>query len=264
MSINEQGFLSPEMLHWIQKHRDENAKWFSLADDLNKIAHHLLPIINVPGEDNQRYVAALLFMRGLSNFQGALILAERGMTLEARVIVRGAFEGAFLLGAVLKAPEEVVPALISDEHSRKIKMARIWVARPDGFASGQVEKLQDYIDAQATEEAAELTIYKAAQLAGLTDIYDFYYRSLSHEAAHPSITALERYVQVNSTDQIVGFFWGPDVSDVENTIAYGFTAFIYFVAYATELFGRSAVAEALDRAWEQYKSLIELQKRPPL
>lgn len=96
MTIDDQGFLSPEITSWVEKHRAENIAWFLLAESLNRIAHRQLGLLKIPADNNQLFVASLLFMRGLSNFQGAILLSERGMTQEARTITRSCFENIFL------------------------------------------------------------------------------------------------------------------------------------------------------------------------
>jgi hypothetical protein len=82
--LGEEGFLSPVISEWIKQHRLANQGWFSLADDLNRVAMRLMPSLIVPPEDDNVFLAVLLFLRGLSSFQGAVLLAERGMTQDAR------------------------------------------------------------------------------------------------------------------------------------------------------------------------------------
>jgi hypothetical protein len=70
--------------------------------DLNSIAQQLLR--EFQGKDDQTLWAALLFVRGLSSFQAAIMLAERGMVQDARTIVRSCFETVFCFGALDKDP----------------------------------------------------------------------------------------------------------------------------------------------------------------
>jgi hypothetical protein len=51
MSIEEQGFLSPDIAAYIARHRAENQAWFGHAMDLNSIAQQLLLEFQV--KDNQ-------------------------------------------------------------------------------------------------------------------------------------------------------------------------------------------------------------------
>jgi Family of unknown function (DUF5677) len=104
MSIDEQGFLSPEVAAWINKHRSENQAWFSLAMGLNSVAQQELLLLKVLSEDKSAFLAALLFMRGLSSFQAVILLVERGMTQDARTITRSCFESLFCLAALGNDP----------------------------------------------------------------------------------------------------------------------------------------------------------------
>jgi hypothetical protein len=76
MSIEGQGFLSPEIAASIDKHRTENRAWFNLAIDLNSLALQLwleVPSMiaqqsrpEAPSEEKKAFYAALLFVRSLS------------------------------------------------------------------------------------------------------------------------------------------------------------------------------------------------------
>ena len=111
MSIEEQGFLSPDIAAYIDKHRAENKACFGHAKDLNSIAQMLLMEIpsmlarqsGAPSEE-EAFLAALLFVRGLSSFQAAILLAERGIIQDARTIVRSCFETVFCFGALHRDP----------------------------------------------------------------------------------------------------------------------------------------------------------------
>ena len=98
--------MSPEIGAWIDKHRTENQAWFSLATNLNLVAQQLrreVPSMmehQSPPEVPSAFLSALLFMRGLSSFQAAILLAERGLIQDARTITRSCFETLFCFGAL--------------------------------------------------------------------------------------------------------------------------------------------------------------------
>jgi hypothetical protein len=99
MSIEDQGFLSSDMAWWIGKHRAENCDWFNVAADLNGAAQALrLKMTPRDDDDHQSVVVTVCFLRGLSQFQGSLIMAERGMAKVAFTLVRGCFETVFFMG----------------------------------------------------------------------------------------------------------------------------------------------------------------------
>jgi hypothetical protein len=51
MSLQLDGYLSPEMLKWIAKHRAEHVPWFDLVDRHNRVAHRLMLDARVTGGD---------------------------------------------------------------------------------------------------------------------------------------------------------------------------------------------------------------------
>ncbi len=260
MTIDEEGFLSSDIQNWIKKHRAENGAWFALAKELNLIGQRQMALLNVPAGDNQAFLTALLFMRGLSGFQGAIVLIERGMSQEARTLTRGCFETVFCLGAVRKQPS-FADAFIRDDASRRQKLARVLLKKPDdsGLDAKHIEKLTEFLDsiAQSGLQSEPLIIARAAELAGLTDIYDTYYRGLSNDAAHPSITALNRHVHADESGTIKALQWGPNVTDVADTLMTACTAAVYVIYFAMEMLNSADVTTRLDRCWEEYKRLID-------
>ncbi len=269
MTIDETGFLSPQILSWIQRHRTANSDWFQLAENLNRIAHHAITAMEVPSDNNQVFMAALLSMRGLSSFQGTLLLAERGMTQDARILVRSCFETVFYLGALLREPE-FVEALIRDDADQRGKMARALLKLPEGsgLEAEHTEKLTRFLDdlEQSGKVPQSIRVFETARLAGLKEIYGTYYRGLSNDAAHPSMVSLNRYVASGDSNEVTGLHWGPDVSDVEDTVNNACTAAIYLLTYARECFIPNVIEEDhLERCWEDYKRLVDATKsRVPL
>ena len=104
-SSKEVGFLSPEMEPFVAQCRKQNALWFALAEDINRTAQATLTTYQIgPEISAQHLFGLLLLIRTLSNFQGGLLMAERGMVVEVRTLFRCCFENAFWLGALLKGP----------------------------------------------------------------------------------------------------------------------------------------------------------------
>ena len=260
MAIDEQGFLSPDIQAWIKKHRTGNQAWFVLAENLNRVGHQQLALVKVPADNNQTFLMALLFMRGLSSFQGAVLMAERGMTREAGTLTRSCFETMFCLGAVHRDPT-FVDAFIRDDASRRQKLARALLNLPDdssGLESDLSKKLTRFLDdlEQSGVQIEPLRIQRAAQLADLIDIYDTYYRSLSNDAAHPSIAALNHHVDADKNGEIKALRWGPNATDVGHALMVACTAAVYLIFWAKEIFHQDDIAAGLDRCWEEYRKLV--------
>jgi hypothetical protein len=261
MAFEDRGFLSPDIEHWIKKHRAENRAWFDLAEDLNRVACPLLPKLVVPPGDNQMFLAAVLFIRGLSNFQGAILLVERGMSAEARTLTRGSFESAFCLGAVCKDPA-FADKFIRDDAARRRKMATALLSLPDDGSSGlepaHREKLERFLERQAASgiQSEPLIVAEAATVAGVAGVYDMFYRGLSNDAAHVSVTALNRHVQANAKGEVTGLKFSPDVSDIVDSLGAACTACIYLITWTRDKFVPNVANEEFDRCWATYKVLI--------
>jgi hypothetical protein len=271
MTIEEQGFLSPEIAPWIDKHRSENRAWFSLAMNLNSVAQQLWLAVPstiaqwlaVPSEE--AIWAACLFIRGLSSFQSTVLLAERGMTQDARTTARSCFETVFCLGALLKNRDFLGKFEKANLHNKKT-FANASLEGGVKLDPGVSEKLIQFLDdfKRSGENAKPLIWKEVANSAGLGNVYDVYYRGLSNDAAHPSLIALKRYCDVDENNEFKGFHWGPDVKDVEATLMASRTACWYLVVWTAERVEHPEIKEKLDRCSEEYKRLIEVAKAADL
>jgi hypothetical protein len=261
MSLDKAGFLSPEIGAWIGRHRAENTAWFSLADRLNEVAHRQMAGMESPhkSDDNGMFLAALLFLRGLTSYQAAIVLAERGMTLDARTAARGCFETAFCLGALVN-DKDFANAFVNDDADRRGKMARALLRGSVSVSldANELTKLAAFVDEQRQSgvTAKPLKMIDAARLAGLDSIYDTYYRGISNDAAHPSIVALNSYVETDSSGEIVGLKWGPEVADIEDTMIVVCTGVIYLLYWTSELYPVEQASAGLRDCWKTYKSLV--------
>jgi hypothetical protein len=263
--LSEEGFLSPAISEWIKRHRLANQGWFSLADDLNRVAMRLVPSLTVPPEDDNVFLTVLLFLRGLSSFQSAVLLAERGMTQDARTLARGCFENVFLMGALCRDPS-FAAAFVGDDFSRRAKIAKPLLKLPNGSGlnAEHVEKLTRFMsDFESLGMSAKpINIADAARSAGLIDIYDVYYRGLSTDASHASVTALNRYVEADEHSMIVGLRWGPEVSDVQDTLTCVCTAVIHLIRLISDSCGLDDLENRMGRCWADYKKLIDARENP--
>jgi len=100
-TFKEVGFLSPEIKPIIADLRKLHATWFVFAEDVNRTGQRILEGFQPSGSAAVRDVVAIaLLMRTLSNFQGTVLMAERGMVVEAGALARCCFENAVFVGAL--------------------------------------------------------------------------------------------------------------------------------------------------------------------
>ncbi len=257
MPISTDGFLASEISNWVTVHRKRNAEWFSLADDLNRLAYELRVEIEKLNElERWKFVVCALFMKAHESFQAAVILCERGLTGDAKNVIRSAFETLFCLGAC-SADNNVIEKLANAEMHYKKKMARALLDLPAdlGLETADAEKMKQFL-ADNPERAEGLKVWQMASQAGLEQVYNVYYRSLSHEATHPSVSSLERFVAQDETD-IRGFRHGPDVADVGYVVATACVVAFYIINAMTDKFVLPAVAEKLAAKFKEFSQLLD-------
>jgi hypothetical protein len=97
MSFEIDDYLIPDIDRWIAKNRTQYADAFGLADRLSRVAQQVMLSAEVSTGDKRALLILLFFARALSSFQGALLLAERGVTVEAQTLARSCLESAFFL-----------------------------------------------------------------------------------------------------------------------------------------------------------------------
>src|SRR6185312_5821599 len=123
-SVRSLGFLSPAVAGSVAGIRARSAPIFELADEASRFGQGLMfHGIGRAARQEQLSPVALgtqLLVRTLSNFQGSVILAERGMTVEARTIVRSCYENAVLIGGLHVCPTETVDHMRADERESQI------------------------------------------------------------------------------------------------------------------------------------------------
>lgn len=261
MPLASDGYLSPDVGGWIAKHRAEHEEWFALADRLNRVCQRAMLAAQVPDGDNRALLVILFFVRGLSSYQGAVLMIERGMSSEALTLARSCLESSFYLAAVSN-DQSFVDRLISSDTAHKRKVAN-WLTSPAAavteLSADQLDKLRGFLDQvkAAPPKAQPITIKAAADTAGLSDIYETVYRDLSDRAAHPSLNALLRHISLDKHGNAVGLRFGPEADGVADTILAMATAMFYAITGLGGVFPHSDEGAAeIDACWEIHKRLI--------
>lgn len=260
MPFKLKGFLSDDMASWIAKHRRDHADWFELSNRINLVAQSMVRSIELPSDDNHRLVKALLLLRGISSYQAALLLTERGLTTEARTLCRSTFETLFYLGALQKDPA-FLDDIIGEDAAQRKKIARALTELPvgSGLEPDQIDILKEFmLSIEASDVAAKaIGIETAAIRPGLQDMYNTYYRGLSNDSSHPSLEAMGRHLNKDTSGIVQGIYWSPESPNIGDTLSVVCTAGMYLIVFAIETFPPSNEVSDLENLWETYRSLID-------
>jgi hypothetical protein len=218
MGINEQGFLSPEIVGYQQHIQNQYTTYFDLIHRVNIFCQETKFRLSVHNRDPQEVIATSLMLQLLHDVQGSVLLLERGLASQARILLRAGLEALFLLKNVCDH-EEFCRAFSWASERDRLKLQRAIQANPAPvFDEVRPHITQQTIEKLATELAtagvSSQTVEELARLAGLQHLYDSLYRLFSQDV-HTSVRALERYLVFDeASGDLKTFAWGPETTDL--------------------------------------------------
>jgi hypothetical protein len=192
MSFENEGFSGHAEGLLREKQADDYRELFAFA---YKCSTHAVGITQLLSKykDKTLVTACLFFARSTSHFQAAICLAEGGMTIEAMVLSRSLLETFFVLNAL--AEEAVTPAeLLSNDYAARKTHANVFLNGKNKYENVAPfeTKLREFVADKA--DSIAISIFEFAAKGNASAAYDGVYRHLSHNAAHPSISAVEPYL----------------------------------------------------------------------
>lgn len=263
-SIEKSEFLSEEITEWIKKHRKENLDWFKLCEDINEFAHTTMFSITIHNKDPKELIVSSLYVRAMSNFQGSIIMAERGMINESKVLLRCLLECMFAIVAIEKDSKIINQFILEDLLQRKdyLKAYKRNKGRsiPPADNAPSLKEIDDLLqDIEKKIKASGVKKWQKRELArkaGLVIMYDTTYKLLSG-SIHVNARDLEQYLEISEAGEVKRILWGPDVKQID---------FLLFTAAESMLFVLIAISRLFDlsygKTWQQIlKTYTRLGKK---
>jgi hypothetical protein len=188
------GFLSEEVDQAVPAILQANEKLFALANDVNHLimamAQEALNTVQTGSMEDDAVLVRLL-MRAAGFYQGALLMAERGMYVECRAMARSVIEVSLAVAA-MDGDKATFMQMLRDDHlkSRRNRYQTLLShsTDPDSrkalhTAIGQLEKSLSIMSPKAL-----------AALGPLEAAY-FTYQVLSDNAGHVSASSLDHFIE---------------------------------------------------------------------
>ncbi|WP_248767673.1 DUF5677 domain-containing protein [Pseudomonas sp. MWU12-2345] len=192
MTFDQNGFTGPSGVSIRIKQLQDYEELFNFAKECSQLA---VEMTQLPSDSTHKIklIASLFFARSTSHFQAAICLAEGGMTIEALVLCRSLLETFFVLNALadgVVTPEE----LVSHDGASRKSHANALLNKINTYENVApfVETLREFVTEKAG--AVEIKLYEFARKSNALAVYDGLYRHLSHNAAHPSLSAVDPYL----------------------------------------------------------------------
>jgi hypothetical protein len=262
MSVDAEGFVSPDVGQAIVKVRQQHAKWFAFADKLNRYCQRILWSVEVKlsaDEDcTKRLIAAALFTRCVSNYQAILILSERGMYLEARSIARTALEAAFVLAALYR-DESFLGDYFKDDFLQKRKLLRKYVKlaslvemSPEfvEIARGQLSEIEERIRSESIKLTRTLSTERIAERGAMLPLYLSMYSVLS-QTVHSIARDLDQHFGKDANGDIDCLNWAPGIEQIHEVLATACDIVFTATMYAMGLLERGS-KEEYDALWDEW------------
>lgn len=258
-NIGNQVFLSPAMPEVIRQFRSAYANLFAFAGQLNEYAHQEMFQTTVNSADGQQLLVASLLHRALTTYQGVILLSERGMPSEARVLLRTLLEVMFRLVAIAK-DREVGRAYIAEDdlHRKKFinKFKLLSEERRTAAGNPALDSLLATLKQNIKDnDVRELKTQWFAERAGLVEFYHTAY-SVFSGTVHVNVRDLEKALVVDAQGDVTGFNYGPSDESLDATMLTAIESLIFCLRGAFSVLPISSNAK-LDSMHKDFAALYD-------
>ena len=273
MTLSRDGFLSTHINALADEAmRDYCPDHSTLVKQINRFA---IALLIVPRDTKQRdadLFAVTLLGRAVQDFEGAVLLAARGLRAQSRAMARSTFETALYClaasqdlvlsqGAKIKNKKGDVPTTRFVEafeggHQRFRGQVAAELREMPDVSTETEERLGSLLEEVGTPgKHQDIDLHGLAKDLGLTDLYTVVYRALSQDA-HPSATSLQHHVEVSDTGKITGLRIGPDYLQFEDTLALAACSMLVALDGFVRRFGTPKELEDFQALSDAYRKLL--------
>jgi len=240
--------------------------WTVLAEKLRRTGLDILAtaqvLVTEKGFADEKVLALTLLARTLSNLKTTLLLLREKQIVEARTIARCCYENLYWVIALAEEGAAFVRKMQQDEITHRKQRGQFMFDNGIALEAGFDEQLRDWLR-NANKAFAKAQVLYPKQVAAISDIGRSYifYSQLSSDAAHPSVTALNRYVIPDTADEVGGIDVDPVVQDkeVEETLELLCQAVMGVCVAVNEVLGGTKGASALNGLADEHIKAGELR-----
>jgi hypothetical protein len=209
--------------------------------------------------------ALALLARTISNIEAVRILLDTGHLIEARTLVRCCWENFFCTAAIAKTGDAFLEKLDLDHGASQKKQAqrlRDFTANYDGGNEEASKAFSSFADVMQKEypKASFLNHQRTAEDGTVGEGY-IIYNVLSNDAAHPSITSLDRHIlSMGRGNWTISA--NPPINQNESiqTLQLACSAILGMCVAFYEVFGGGETGETLASIGEDFTRLSDASK----
>jgi hypothetical protein len=236
--------------------------WTALAEKLRKTGLDIFAtasvLITEKGFADEKVLALTLLARTLSNLKTTLLLLREKQIVEARTITRCCYENLYWVIGLAEEGEVFVRKMQRDEMTHRKQRGKFMFEIGITLETDIEDQLREWLR-NTNKVFAKSEVLYPKQVAALSDIGRSYifYCQLSSDAAHPSVTALNRYVIPDTADEVGGIDVDPIVHDeeIEETLELLCQAVMGVCVAVNQIIGGTNGGSVLDGLADQYVAL---------
>ena len=256
-SLSNHMFLDRDIQSTVDHIRQAHERYFLFVERLNELAHRALFSAKVVRSDMRQPLLATLLQRALTAFQATVILPQRGMPSEARVVLRTLLEAMFRIAAIAN-DENVARAYVEEDERHRLKFINKLKLLP--------KTLRPQVDEAALESLREALLKSVKDLgtterktwwyahkAELENFYMTIYALLS-EHVHINVGTLESALNIDEQEELVSFSYGPSDEEIGNHLLTAAEALLLSMRAAYSVLD-VACAKEIEQMQEEFNAL---------
>jgi hypothetical protein len=239
---------------------DKKEKWLAYAHRLYETGETILreadKVAVGAGLRDPKVLAMALLCRTLCNLNAVVVLIQANFIVEARTITRSCFENLLWLVELSVKQEAFVEEMVRDEvasQTARGKMVLSWGETLENVPSYE-EGLRQRI-AFLSEKFPDAKAIRFANLGKTNNINDPYmwFRFLSGDSAHPSLTSLGRHFFKSEGGGIeLTLIPDPKASEAEQTLEFACQAALGVCVATCEVVGVPRAHAALTPMFDEF------------
>lgn len=270
MSIDDQGFLSEDILEYRDQIRQQYARYFDFIYRVNAFCQRAKFGLDGVSTNEQCLMALRLLSKLLADTQGAVLLIERGLSSQARTLLRAACETCIILRRVcqkkafhrLYSKAEKLTLVRWNKATLKDKSAAINQIREELRRHGiTLKTLTEKEEKLKKSGVKRLEIGELAKAAGLSGLYYSAY-TLYCQDTHASPDMLGAYSSPDPTGDFEDVSFGPITDNLEDALVLIPRLMILGFCSINELIGLNLGAE-FDSLVKELRTLEHPQDSQP-
>jgi Family of unknown function (DUF5677) len=217
MPLLKHGFLGTEGEQIQQQILKKYSELFGHLRDFNDICHEYLSGLRIDREAETEVFTIAYFIRGLKTFQSLILLLERGMLDDVRVLGRTLLHTHFRLAALANDPTVLKRIRTSALAEQKKRLESYKSGKRKVPANANKVDL-DQLIAQAQSQLQKMggsgiNEKELAKIGGRLRDYDEAYAILS-DAVHTSLSDVLPSMKFGHKSNFLGYIYGPDDRDL--------------------------------------------------